>query len=66
MVELAGPWPIERIGQGDTGIPTGRSSPMTAQTENKRHGLADNLWAQMAIVAVIAIVVIALSAKYLW
>jgi hypothetical protein len=36
------------------------------QTENKDRGLANNLWAQMAIVAAIAIVVIVLSAKYLW
>jgi hypothetical protein len=65
MVGLDGPWPIERSAR-DADILKGRSSPMTTQTERKRHGLADNLWAQMAIVAVIAIIVIALSAKYLW
>jgi hypothetical protein len=41
-------------------------TPMTMQSDNKGHGLANNFWAQMAILAIVVIVVIALAAKYLW
>jgi hypothetical protein len=38
---------------------------MTMQ-ENKLGGLANNFWAQMGILAVVAVVVVAIAAKYLW
>ena len=39
---------------------------MTMQSDNKGHGLANNLWAQMTILAVVAVIVIVLAAQYLW
>jgi hypothetical protein len=39
---------------------------MTMQSDNKGRGLTNNVWAQMAILAIVIIVVIALAAKYLW
>lgn len=38
---------------------------MNAQNENKS-GLASNLWVQMAALVIVAIVLIALAAKYIW
>ena len=54
------------IGWGHTAILTGRSSPMTMHSDNKGRGLINNLWVQMAILAIVIIVLIALAAKYLW
>jgi len=38
---------------------------MTMQ-EQKGHGLASNFWVQMAIAAVVVVVLIALAAKFVW
>jgi hypothetical protein len=38
---------------------------MVAQTNNKG-GLVNNLWVQMGALVVVAIILIALAAKYLW
>jgi len=38
---------------------------MNAQTESKS-GLASNVWVQIAALVIIAIVLIALAAKYIW
>jgi hypothetical protein len=38
---------------------------MTEQTEKGR-GLINNLWVQMGALAIVAIILIALAAKYLW
>jgi hypothetical protein len=39
---------------------------MTMQENRKPGGLAGNFWVQMAILAIVAVVVVALAAKYLW
>ena len=40
---------------------------MTMQSSNQgHHGLANNIWAQMGILAVVAIVLIVLAAHYVW
>jgi hypothetical protein len=39
---------------------------MLTQSDNKGHGFADNMWAQMGLLAVVAVVLIALAAHYLW
>jgi hypothetical protein len=39
---------------------------MLTQSDNKGHGIADNMWAQMGLLAVVAVVLIALAAHYLW
>jgi hypothetical protein len=39
---------------------------MTMQSDNKAHGFADNIWTQMGLLAVVAIVLIALAAHYVW
>ena len=39
---------------------------MTTQRDNKSHGFAVNMWAQMGVLAVVAIILIALAAHYLW
>jgi len=38
---------------------------MTIQSEG-HHGLANNIWAQMGLLAVTAIVLIAIAAHYVW
>jgi hypothetical protein len=38
---------------------------MATQITSK-HGFIDNLWLQMAALAILTIVVIALAAKYVW
>jgi len=38
---------------------------MDAQ-RNNQGGLANNLWIQMSALAIVAIILIALAAKYLW
>jgi hypothetical protein len=39
---------------------------MTMQSDNKAHGFADNMWMQMGLLGVVAIVLIALTAHYVW
>jgi hypothetical protein len=39
---------------------------MLTQSENKGHSFANNSWAQMGLLAVVAVVLIALAAHYLW
>ena len=39
---------------------------MTMQSDNKAHGFADNMWMQMGLLGVVAIVLIALVAHYVW
>jgi uncharacterized membrane protein len=38
---------------------------MTMQ-ERKDRGLANNFWLQMGLIAVVAVIVIVLAAKYVW
>jgi hypothetical protein len=39
---------------------------MTMHENKKGRGLANNFWLQMAILAIVIIIVIALAAKYMW
>jgi hypothetical protein len=39
---------------------------MTMQSDHKGRGFANNFWAQMAVLAIVLIVVIMLASKYLW
>jgi hypothetical protein len=39
---------------------------MAIQENRRLGGLANNFWVQMVILAVVAVVVVALAAKYLW
>jgi len=39
---------------------------MTMQSDNKSRGPADNLWAQVGVLAVVAVIVIVLASRYLW
>jgi hypothetical protein len=39
---------------------------MTMQSDNKAHGYANNIWMQMGLLGVVAIVLIALAAYYVW
>ena len=39
---------------------------MTIQSDNKGRGFANNFWAQMAVLAIVLIVVIVFASKYLW
>ena len=39
---------------------------MAMQENRKPGGLANNFWMQMVILAVVAVVVVALAANYLW
>jgi hypothetical protein len=39
---------------------------MAMQENRKPDGLANNLWVQMVILIIAAVVVVALAAKYLW
>jgi hypothetical protein len=41
-------------------------SPMTMQSDSKGHGLANNLLLQFGLVAVVAVILIALAAYYVW
>ena len=36
------------------------------QSDNKGRGLANNLWAQVGLLAVVAVIVIALAWQYVW
>ena len=50
----------------EDGVRTGRSSPMTIEGGNQGHGLANNLPLQLGLVAVLAAILIALAALYVW
>ena len=39
---------------------------MTAQTEKKGHSLINNVAVQMTVLVILAAVLIALAAKYIW
>jgi hypothetical protein len=39
---------------------------MTMQSDSKRRGLANNLWAQLSLLTVVAAIVLALAWKYVW
>jgi hypothetical protein len=39
---------------------------MAMQSDNKRHSLANNLWAQMTLLAVVVVILIALASRYVW
>jgi hypothetical protein len=39
---------------------------MTMPSDNKGHGLASNLWAQVSLLIVVALVVVILAARYVW
>jgi hypothetical protein len=39
---------------------------MTIQSDNKGHRLASNLWAQMSLLAVLIVILIALASRYVW
>jgi hypothetical protein len=48
------------------GVLTGGHHLMTMQSDNKGHGLANNLWAQLSLLAVAAVIIIVLAARYVW
>jgi hypothetical protein len=53
--------PFERLLLG------GRTLQMNMQSgQTGRGGLLDSFWAQMTLLAIVVIVLIALSAKYIW
>jgi hypothetical protein len=39
---------------------------MTMQSDNKSRGPADNLWAQLGLLTVVAVIVIVLASRYVW
>jgi hypothetical protein len=39
---------------------------MTMQSDNKSRSPADNLWAQLGLLAVMAVIMIALASRYVW
>jgi hypothetical protein len=39
---------------------------MTMQENRTPGGLANNFWVQMAVLAIVTVIVVALAAKYLW
>ena len=39
---------------------------MTMQSDDKRRGLANDLWAQLGVLTVVAAIVLALAWKYVW
>jgi hypothetical protein len=39
---------------------------MTMHSDNKRHGLANNLWAQMGLLAVAVVVLLVIASHYIW
>jgi hypothetical protein len=59
---FANPMSKKTLGEDDPDL--GRVF-MTMQ-ERKDHGLANNFWLQMGLIAVVAVIVIMLAAKYVW
>jgi len=39
---------------------------MTMQSDNRSRGLANNLWAQLGLLAVVAAIVLAFAWRYVW
>ena len=39
---------------------------MTMQIDNKGDGLTDNLWAEMSLMMVLVVIVLALAWRYVW
>jgi len=39
---------------------------MTMQSENKGDSLTDNLWAEMSLMMVLVVIVLALAWQYIW
>ena len=39
---------------------------MTLQSDTKSRGPADNLWAQLGLLTVVAVIVIVLASRYVW
>ena len=39
---------------------------MTMQTNNKGHSLSDNLWAEMSLMMVLVVIILALAWRYVW
>jgi hypothetical protein len=39
---------------------------MTIQSDNRGHSLAENMWAQLALFAAVAVIVIVLASRYVW
>jgi hypothetical protein len=39
---------------------------MTMQSDNKSRSPAENLWAQLGLLAVVAVIVIILASRYVW
>ena len=39
---------------------------MAMQSDNKSHSFASNLWAQMTLLAVVVVILIALASRYVW
>jgi hypothetical protein len=39
---------------------------MTMQSDNKSRSPADNLWAQLSLLTVVAVIVIVLASRYVW
>lgn len=39
---------------------------MTMQSDNKAHGLANNIWAQLGLLTVVVVIAIGLAWRYVW
>jgi hypothetical protein len=39
---------------------------MSMPSENQGHGLASNLWAQLGLLAVATVIIVALAWRYVW
>jgi hypothetical protein len=39
---------------------------MTMQNDNKSHSLTSDLWAQLSLFAVVAVILIAIASRYVW
>ena len=39
---------------------------MTMQSDNNSRSPADNLWAQLGLLAVVAVIMIVLASRYVW
>lgn len=39
---------------------------MTMQSDNRAHGLSNNLWAQMGLLAAAVIILLAIASLYVW
>jgi len=39
---------------------------MTMQSDNKSRSPANNLWAQLGLLAVVAVIMIVLASRYVW